>query len=289
MSNVQFIYDAYTEDGFKIQMLHFDPKERDICVVFNHGMTASIIGCFFAPQMGDRLNDAGVGFLQLNNRGHDPVNDLYDRNGNVTRMGTAYEIFEECVYDIDLGIKQARELGYKRIILAGHSLGCCKTIYHYYKKHPDIIGIFMVSMPDMLGLQEMLTTPEEREQLLSTAQKYVAGDNGRALLNHKLFGWAPVSARTYLNWFGPDTNLNNIPVIANPEKWEQLSEIDVPIFTTSGGNEDDPYLHHDLIKEKALKCPDFESCYIPDTDHDYTGKEDELAIAVTDWVVRKFK
>lgn len=288
MSNVQFIYDAYTEDGYKIQMLHFDPKERDICVVFNHGMTASIIGCFFAPQMGDRLNEIGVGFLQLNNRGHDPVNDLYNREGKVTRMGTAYELFEECVYDIDLGIEQAKKLGYKRIILAGHSLGTCKTIYHYYKKHPEIIGMYLVSMPDMQGIQRMALTPEEWDELLGTAQKLVAEGKGRTLLDHKLGGWAPVSARTYVNWYGPDAVTGNIPVTANPEKWGQLAEIDVPILTTSGANEEDVYHHHDLIKSKALKCPDFEGVYIPDTDHDYTGKEDELALTVADWIKRKF-
>ena len=45
----------------------------------------------------------------------------------------------------------------------------------------------------------------------------------------------------------------------------------------------------DLIKEKALKCPDFEYYTIPNTDHSYWKKELESAEIVTDWVVRKFK
>lgn len=76
MSRIEFINDCYTSDGLKLFMAHFDSGERDICVVFNHGMTGSITGSYFATVWADKLNENGVGFLAVNNRGHDIMNDM---------------------------------------------------------------------------------------------------------------------------------------------------------------------------------------------------------------------
>ena len=48
-------------------------------------------------------------------------------------------------------INKAEKLGYKRFILMGHSYGCNKLIYYYYKKHPNILGLVLASAPDMVG------------------------------------------------------------------------------------------------------------------------------------------
>ena len=125
--------------------------------------------------------------------------------------------------------------------------------------------------------------------MLSTANKNIAEGNPEKTVEVEGVSWIPMSSSTYVNWYTPGSPLDNIPVVRNPEKWDQLAEIDVPILTFSGGDEEDMYHHMDLIGEKAEKCPDFEWYIIPDTDHSYTGKEEECADIVTDWVVRKFK
>ena len=32
MNNIEFINDAYTEDGLRLPMVHFNPKEKDILI-----------------------------------------------------------------------------------------------------------------------------------------------------------------------------------------------------------------------------------------------------------------
>ena len=288
MSRIEFINDCYTSDGLKLFMAHFDSGERDICVVFNHGMTGSITGSYFATVWADKLNENGVGFLAVNNRGHDIMNDMEKPDGTSVRLGTAYEKIEDCVIDFACGIEKARELGYKRIILSGHSLGCNKSIYYYSQKKPDIEGIIMASMPDMFAYEDSMGEGY-RERLLKEARNNISEGNPSKLVEIEGVSWVPMSSETYVNWYSEGSALDNIPVVRNPEKWEQLAEIDVPILTFSGGDEEDIYHHMDLIKEKALKCPDFEYYTIPNTDHSYWKKELESAEIVTDWVVRKFK
>ncbi len=41
------ISDAYTVDGLKLPMVHFESKEKDICVICIHGMCGTIIDNYF--------------------------------------------------------------------------------------------------------------------------------------------------------------------------------------------------------------------------------------------------
>ena len=43
MNSIQFINDAYTEDGLYLPMVHFNSDEKNICVIFIHGMCQTII------------------------------------------------------------------------------------------------------------------------------------------------------------------------------------------------------------------------------------------------------
>ena len=42
MKNIEFISDAYTTDGLKLPMVHFESNEKDICVICIHGMCGTI-------------------------------------------------------------------------------------------------------------------------------------------------------------------------------------------------------------------------------------------------------
>ena len=147
--NIEFINDAYTKDGLRLPMVHFESKKKDICVIITHGMCGTIIDNYFATVWGKVLTKSNIGLIYEHNRGHSIENDLVSIDGTFKRYGCMYEIFEECLLDIDLAIKTAKKIGYKRIFLAGHSYGCNKTIYYYYNKKPDILGIIFASAPDM--------------------------------------------------------------------------------------------------------------------------------------------
>ena len=97
-----------------------------------------------------------------------------------------------------------------------------------------------------------------------------------------------MSSQTYYNWFKEGSNLDNLPLIRGNNKWEQFKSINVPILTFSGSNDEDYYLHLDLLKEKAINCPDFEYKIIDDTGHTYKGKEKEIGKLILDWIKKRF-
>ena len=208
MNKVEFINDAYTKDNIRLPMVHFCNNEKDICVIFVHGMCQTIIDNYFAIVCGNLLSANKIGFIYAHNRGYSIENDILMKDGTYTRCGCMYEIFEDCVLDIDLAIEKAKELGYKSIILMGHSYGCNKLIYYYYKKRPDILGVILSSAPDMVGLQ--LLRQKDYKELIKEAKENINNGNPTKLISNLVEDYMYMSSQTYYNWFNKDSNLELI-------------------------------------------------------------------------------
>ena len=287
MSKIEFINNAYTKDNLRLPMVHFNSHKKDICVIFIHGMCQSILDNYFSVVCGNILLENNIGFLYQHNRGHSIENDIQMRDGSYTRCGCMYEIFEDCILDIDLAINKAKELGYKRFILMGHSYGCNKLIYYYYKKRPNILGLILASAPDMVGLQ--LYRQKDYKKLLKEAKENIDNGNSTKLLSNLFEEYMYISSQTYYNWFNKNSNLDNLPIMGNSENWYQFESIKVPILTFSGSNETENYLHLDLLKEKAKNCNDFEYKIINNTNHFYSNKEEQIGNIILDWIKKKFE
>ena len=282
--NIEFISDAFTEDGLRLPMVHFESKEKDICVICIPGMCATIIDDYFTTVWGKLFASKNIGFIYENTRGHSIENDIVMKDGSYKRCGCMYEIFEDSIYDIDLAIKVAKERGYKRIILLGHSYGCNKVIYYYYKKHPNVLGLVLASAPDMIG-SHILAEPNYKE-LLKEAKENIDNNEPTKLLHRMFENYMYISSATYYDWFNENSNLDNLPVVRNNNKWNQFASIDVPTLTFSGTNEEDYYLHLDLLKEKAINCSDFRYKYIEGANHHYNGKEKEVGEFILEWIIK---
>ena len=287
MNKIEFINDAYTEDIMRLPMVHYGTIEKDVCVIFVHGMCQTIIDNYFAIVCGNLLSENKIGFIYAHNRGYSIENDILMKDGTYTRCGCMYEIFEDCVLDIDLAIKKVKELGYKRIILMGHSYGCNKLIYYYYKKRPDILGVILSSAPDMVGLQ--LLRQKDYKELIKEAKENIDNGDSTKLLSNLVEDYMYMSSQTYYNWFNKNSNLDNLPVMGNSNNWYQFESIDIPILTFSGSLETDNYLHLDLLKDKAKNCNNFECKIIENANHFYHNKEEEISIVILNWINKNFK
>lgn len=287
MNKIEFINDAYTKDNMRLPIVHFNSNKKNICVIFVHGMCQTIIDNYFAIVCGNLLSKNKIGFLYEHNRGYSIENDILMKDNSYIRCGCMYEIFEDCVLDIDLAIDKAKELGYKKIILMGHSYGCNKLIYYYYKKHPDILGMVLASAPDMVGLQ--LLRQKDYKKLIKEAKENIDNGDLNKLLSNLVEDYMYMSSQTYYNWFNKDSNLDNLPIMGNSENWYQFEAIDIPILTFSGSSETDNYLHLDLLKNKAKKCNNFEYKIIQNANHFYHNKENEISFLILNWINKNFK
>ena len=113
-----------------------------------------------------------------------------------------YERFLESEYDIEAWLEKSRKLGYKRIILLGHSLGCNKVIHFYFKRRPtDVVGIILTSPPDIVGLAKLPRYQSNYPELLAEARKNIRDNRPRKKLSTQIWNWYELSSQTFLDLF----------------------------------------------------------------------------------------
>jgi pimeloyl-ACP methyl ester carboxylesterase len=96
-----------TDDGVAIDAVHL-PGEGDVGFVIAHGFTLSWQhGAVW--KVASRLQEAG-GVVSFDFRGH-------GRSGGLSTMG------DREIKDLDVAVRYARELGYRRIAAVGFSMG----------------------------------------------------------------------------------------------------------------------------------------------------------------------
>jgi len=81
----------------------------------------------------ERAAKRGCAFLTVNTKGHDFRSDFVKKTAlglTHVRIGTAYEILEECIFDIKAWIDFLQGRGYLKVILQGESAGPLKTVFY---------------------------------------------------------------------------------------------------------------------------------------------------------------
>ena len=128
------------------------PRRRRAALLWGHSLGSVFSsGQPLIRELSTRLNAAGIGYLKLNNRGHDVV-----ARGGKRLAGAALERFGDSVLDIRAVIAFARKSGYARVVLAGHSTGANKVL-HYVARTRDrrVIGVILLGpISDIAGAAE---------------------------------------------------------------------------------------------------------------------------------------
>ncbi|MFC1600478.1 alpha/beta fold hydrolase [Patescibacteria group bacterium] len=295
--NVHYIR---TSDDLRLLCVEYSSKNKELCVLFIHGMSGNFIENYFASVLGLWLSRSNLGFIYGHNRGYNHINDIatseVEKEGGykTKRIGAMYEIFDECILDIDACLNKCIQLGYKKIILMGHSLGCNKVIYYLSKKKPsNVVGVVLTSPPDMVGLAKKPEYLPNYSELYEEAKKNVDDGKPRRLLTSMIWDWYKLSSQTFLNLFTDGGLVDNLPVLRNPTKWKQLASVNVPILGIMGEYDDiainDLKEDLDLIESKATSCPSFTKKHIKKANHNYDSEEGDLAKVVLSWVKNEFE
>ena len=278
---IDLLYE-YTNDNLMLQGTYFDSKKKDICILFIHGQAQSILENEFAYKWGKYFSSNGISFLYGHNRGYDFINCMFDKKGDFVYNGATFELFEDSLNDIQVWINRIKKFGYKKIILLGHSLGCNKALYYLSKHQENIDGVIFASAPDMVGITKI-----EEENFIELYNESINSSKNK-ILSKLVCGTDYISAKTFIDQTTENTPIDNFPIERNPQTFEQLSKITIPILSFCGSNEYPTYLKQELLKEKAINCPDYSYEIIENTNHFYKNKEDVISRIVKEWINKRF-
>jgi len=272
-----------TDDGKELYGWLSEPAQKSATIFINiHGTSSNFYCEDFLYPVVDELNNRGVTTLLTNNRGADGLNGW-------EKGGSAEEIFEECLLDLDSWIAFTISLGYEDIILSGHSLGTEKVVY--YMNHGKLRGrvkkAVLLAPADSFGF-EYLYMKKMGTDFVDEAKKLVTEAKGDSFISSRYChaGVLPKTAESFLSFFAPDSELSKtLPFKSG--KLPMYAKIDVPVLVIISDNQDDEYTIVPICEALDLmksENPNTNTVMLSDTDHIFEGKELELAKEISEFI-----
>lgn len=258
-------------------------------MVHVHGKEGHFIQNHFVTVMGYTYPLHEYAFLTFNNRGHDYLAEMLRKSTQgyewITK-GTAHDLIEECVHDINGVLTYVKDLGYKEIILQGHSIGPHKIAFYMANKPKNAVDkVILLSCGDVRYLLDAFV-PTWRENK-KVAKEMIKSGKGDELMPIRLWSNAPVSAKVFWHYTRSDSNMW-IYNFSHPKlEFRHYNDIKIPILAISPETDVaigvSPRKALDLMRERSSSVS-FSSRIIKNTIHNYASKEDELSKVIVGWL-----
>jgi alpha-beta hydrolase superfamily lysophospholipase len=224
-------------------------------------------------------NGLGIDYLTFNNRGSELMKKVKKTNGSKEIIGYTYEIFEQCLIDVEAAIAFVKE-NYSEVILQGHSSGCQKILYAISTKKLPVSAIILLSPCDDRGLAIDHFGKEKFIEMINFANNYKG-----TLLPIDFFFDTPVSKKTFLNHYGQGNNFDIFHYWDSERDFKELTANHLPTLVMFGEN--DYVLDWSIIEKLYNGLQNYSLRIIPGAQHNYKGQETRLSKNIKDFLDAK--
>lgn len=263
-------------------------------VISVHGMQSN---CFKKREdiLANTINKAGIAYFAFNNRGTEIMCYTKKIDGSKTlNGGCAYEDVLDSYYDIKGAIKKMLELGFTKIHLQGHSLGCTKIVYTYNRlkeEKDDIVNniksVILLSLVDLIDLQKYDLGIDKYNEMLELAIEKEKNNEEMDLMPRDSFDH-PISVKSYLRYYRDNQDIDFAKFSDKEYNFKELNNITVPLFLRWGEKDlviQDLNELSDFLKSK-INNDSLDIRYIKGTDHGYTDKEEVLGEEIVKFLAK---
>jgi hypothetical protein len=272
-----------SEDGFLLEGLLIRPVDavsRSLSIVWIHG-NASRFYDYPYVVIGRALATMGYPFISANTRGHDISTFLWRSSGGIpipwsspgampVGGGSAWEHLDESPRDLSAWVGMAAGTGTGSVALVGHSSGAQRVVlYQAERQDARVVGIAFAS-PDLRGF-----IPSGEAAL---AQRMVEEGNGMDVLPAQPYApWYRQSAHSVAN---KATILSRLLDAGDGEPL--IATLHCQMLAFFGGHERNSEDMLETIRMRS-RADRVDTQIIADTDHIYTGHEDDVANVIAQW------
>jgi pimeloyl-ACP methyl ester carboxylesterase len=251
-------------DGVRLQGIVFHAsKPRPNALLLVHGYGGAFYSAYFA-KLGEAAAQAGYDTLALNMRDHD--------------AGPKKSSFNDNQSDIAAGAAYLRQLGHKRLVLLGQSMGTNRVLYHQAaSSDPDIAATVLVSGPgDLFEWNVWQFGKEKAQASVDDALKLQQAGHEEEMMVVDLgpIGKALYTARYLLSMRGPDRR-------SNP--YTNLAKVRDPVLIVQGTG--DKLIAPDIGKRlQTAAGPTAVLVSIEGAEHGFDNHESQLIEKVLGWL-----
>lgn len=273
-----------TRDGISLDGVFVRPKQKsETALIWLHGLTSYFYSSqTLLEELSENCQKAGIGYFKFNTRGHDIV---VRGQGKHKLLGTLFEKFEDCTYDIQAMVDFAKKQGYKNIILAGHSTGANKAVYYLYKtRDRNVKGVLLLGAASDIPAEIQRIGKKKFEREMKRAKLLFSKDPNSFFLSD---GFVYTAFR-FLGLYTPGKAEDVFPYYNSSAPWTALASIRQPIALVMGSRDeclDRPVKKHiEAFRKNAVRSKSFSSFVISRANHSFTKKEKELSKIIISWI-----
>lgn len=286
-----------TEDSVELFGLLERPDNNlktDEIVISVHGMQSN---CYKKREdiLGNTINKSGIAYFAFNNRGTEIACYTKKTDGSKTlNGGCAFEDILESYYDIKGAIDKTIQMGYTKIHLQGHSLGCTKIVYSYnrlkeekYENLDKIKSVILLSWVDLVELQKYDLGIDKYNEVLKLAIEKEKNNEEMDLLPRDAFDH-PISVKSYLRYYRDNEDIDFARFSDKEYDFKEINNINIPLLLRWGEIDLVIQKLDELIEFLKLKINNnrLDIGYIKDTDHGYTNKEEVLGKEIVKFLAK---
>lgn len=209
--------------GLELKGAMFGDTNCDAVLVMLTGICSNVFQNELLYSTGKLLSQNGIACIIAH--AHDSFSCLAYTDfstGKQKHAGTFNDDFKLVYEDVESYVKYAKELGFKKIILGGHSLGSNKIIHYLGNTPDDFVDYFIVSSP--VDLMYWWQVMPDIDKCFDMAKSWIEDGRGDDILPFLFGGFSPMTANTVLGFYNAD-NLKNCPVLSGEGETQSLYNI----------------------------------------------------------------
>lgn len=280
------IINVQTPRGLVLKGAMWGDTSMDTVVIMMSGICSNVFQNELLPEAGKVLSENGIAFIAGQTMdAFSFISYSNTKTGKQTTTGVVTDDFSMSYEDVESYVKYAKDLGFKKIILAGHSLGSNRVIHYLANTADNYVNNFIISAP--VDLRHFFDIIPDKEIYLETAQKFVDEGRGKDILPFAFMGFSPMTANTLLAFYNAE-NLKNCPVISDDGETRSLSQMKVNGAFIIGACDSMTNKNAEgFIRKINSYCKNPKKnriVVVPNASHIYYAKHNEHACAVLDCV-----
>lgn len=214
---------AITKRGLELRGALYKSDLKNTVLIMLTGICSNVFQNDLLDATGKLLSQNGI--TVIIGHAHDSFSCFAYTDHSIGKQkhtGVFNDDFSMVYEDVETWVLKAKEIGYKNIILAGHSLGSNKIINYLGNTKDDYVNYFIVSCPiDIMHWWEVMPNINI---CFDMAKKWVEEDRGDDILPFLFGGFSPMTANTVLGFYNAD-NLKNCPVLSKKGETKSLYKI----------------------------------------------------------------
>lgn len=274
-----------TSDGVKLNGFYVPPRSASSqTIVHVHGKCGNFYQNDFLLSFAEVFEKSGVGFLCVNNRGHDVLAEVMIEE-TLHYIGAAVERFEDCLLDLEAMLSFALQ-DCADVVLQGHSFGCEKALY-YASCRDRAIPVVLLSPSDSKVVQEMYRHGEPLTDQMRRIRSHVrSGPEWRDLAPADSYG-VHMGDLDYQIPISYDSLLDTLssPALSVLDTSKPAPREKVTRGCAYLGDRD-PYIGHSVDQMADFLGSRFTSFELLryDSDHHMDSCEEDVARRIVDWL-----